>query len=57
MWWLFTTQTQGFPLPFLVFQLFPRLVIREQQWVKKVVAVVSVSFSPLIFTLFAQDAQ
>ncbi|XP_058278367.1 uncharacterized protein LOC131378641 [Hirundo rustica] len=42
---------------FLVFWLFPRCFTREQQRVKKVVAAVSVSFSPLIFTLFAQDTQ
>lgn len=56
-WWSFTTQTQRFPLPFLCFQLVPRVFIREQQRVKKVVAVVSVSFSPLLFTLFAQDTR
>lgn len=56
-WWSFTTQTQRFLLPFLCFRLVPRVFIREQQRVKKVVAVVSVSFSPLLFTLFAQDTR
>lgn len=47
-----------FPSAFLGFFLaVPSSFTREQQWVKKVVAVVSVSFSPLISTLFAQDTQ
>lgn len=56
-WWSFTTQTQRFPLPFLFFRLVPQIFFWEQQQVEKVVAVVSVSFSPLIFTLFARDTQ
>lgn len=56
-WWLLTAQTQRFPLRFLFLLLLPRIFTQEQQRVKKVVAVVCVSFSPLLFTLFAQDTQ
>lgn len=51
------TNTRFPPAFFVFFWLFPWIFTQEQQQVDKVVAVVSVSFSPLPFTLFAQDTQ